>query len=347
MIPYLKQGGTIGFAAPSFGCATEPYKSAFQNAMKQLSRLGFGLMPGPNCYASEGIGISNTPEKCAAELMDMFQRDDVDAIISCGGGEMMCEVVSYLDWEALKKAKPKLYMGYSDNTNFDFLYATLCDGVSIYGPCVKAFGMEPWHESVHDALNVLCGTKTTVQNYDGWQGNEDSLCDEMHPTAPYNCVRKESFVTYLDGSTAVEHIVRPLAFEGRLIGGCLDCLATLVGTRFDRVSEYIERHREEGLVWFLESCDLTVFGIRRAIWQLKEAGWFSGVKGFLIGRPMVYGQEFGPLNQYNAVTDILKDFGVPIIMDTDIGHLPPAMPLLCGSRCRVTVGERLTIEQGL
>ena len=31
----LQQGGTIGFLAPSFGCAMEPYESAFRNALKK------------------------------------------------------------------------------------------------------------------------------------------------------------------------------------------------------------------------------------------------------------------------------------------------------------------------
>ena len=32
----LQKGGIIGFVAPSFGCATEPYKSAFLNAQKKF-----------------------------------------------------------------------------------------------------------------------------------------------------------------------------------------------------------------------------------------------------------------------------------------------------------------------
>ena len=31
---FLKENGTIGFVAPSFGAATEPYRSAFVNALK-------------------------------------------------------------------------------------------------------------------------------------------------------------------------------------------------------------------------------------------------------------------------------------------------------------------------
>lgn len=33
---FLKDGGTIGFVAPSFGCNIEPYKSGFINAQKSL-----------------------------------------------------------------------------------------------------------------------------------------------------------------------------------------------------------------------------------------------------------------------------------------------------------------------
>lgn len=51
------------------------------------------------------------------------------------------------------------------------------------------------------------------------------------------------------------------------------------------------------------------------------------------------------LDHYHAVTDILKDFEVPIIMDMDIGHRPPMMPLVCGSMAEVRVkGNDVTID---
>lgn len=39
----LKKSGTIGFVAPSFGCTTEPYKSAFANAQKKWKEMGYEL----------------------------------------------------------------------------------------------------------------------------------------------------------------------------------------------------------------------------------------------------------------------------------------------------------------
>ena len=117
----------------------------------------------------------------------------------------------------------------------------------------------------------------------------------------------------------------------------MDCLVNLTGTRFDKVKEFTEKYKEDGLIWFLESCELNVMSIRRAIWQMKEAGWFSYVKGFLIGRPLCFGEEMFGIDQYRAITDLLAEYQVPIIMDADIGHLAPMMPIVSGSTAEVMV----------
>ncbi len=119
--------------------------------------------------------------------------------------------------------------------------------------------------------------------------------------------------------------------EGRLIGGCLDLLSMYPGTEYDRVHDFTEKYSRDGILWFLESCDLNPMGIRRALWQLEKAGWFRHLSGFLIGRPLCHGEELLGMNQYEAVTGILGKYGVPILMDLDIGHIPPSMPLNCGS----------------
>ena len=38
---FIEKGNTVGFVAPSFGCAGEPYYSAFQNSLKKWNALGF------------------------------------------------------------------------------------------------------------------------------------------------------------------------------------------------------------------------------------------------------------------------------------------------------------------
>lgn len=324
---YLPQGGSIGFVAPSFGCNIEPYRSAFNNAQKKFQKMGYGIDLGPNCYEGKGIGISNTPEKCGQELTEYYLSDKNDILLSCGGGELMCETINYVDFEAIKNAQPKWYMGYSDNTNMTFLLTTLCDTASVYGPNGPAFGMEPWHESIEDAFALLKGEKTEFTGYDKWE--KESLKNEEQPLLPYNVTESvERRIFTLDGEQSVN-------MQGRLLGGCMDCLVNLLGTKFDKVEEFLEKYKEDGFIWFLESCDLNVFSIRRAIWQMDNAGWFKYVKGFMIGRPLQFGQEMFGLNQYNAVCDILNKYNVPILMDLDIGHLAPMMPLVSGSVAEV------------
>lgn len=366
---FLNKNGTIGFVAPSFGCNIEPYRSAFGNAQKKLAELGHSFDIGPNCYAGEGIGISNTPQKCGSELTEYYCSDKNDVLISCGGGELMCETLDYVDFDRIKAAKPKWYMGFSDNTNFTFLLTTICDVASIYAPCAASFGMEPWHQSIQDAYDILTGSKDTVGGYPLWE--KEGIRDEEHPYLPYNLTEKRELHYYLPAgqiskstdmglkNESVDNRLRNdkeiddgsvikgigVEFEGRLVGGCMDCLVNLAGTNFDHVAEFNERYADEGIIWFLEACDLNVMSIRRALWNLEHAGWFKNVKGFLIGRPLCFGSELMGMNQYNAVTGILAKYNAPIIMDLDIGHLSPMMPLVCGSYARVKAkGNDISIK---
>ena len=363
---FLAPNGTIGFVAPSFGCATEPYKTAFDNAQRKWTEAGYKLKLGPNCYAQEGIGISNTPDKCGAELTEYYCSMQNDVIISCGGGELMCEILDYVDFEKMKQANPKWYMGFSDNTNMTFLLATLCDTASIYGPCASAFGMEPWHKSIQDAMNLLTGKSLRFEGYDKWE--KEWLKDEEHPLLPYN-VTEPSVIKYIlpDGRTNIESLKSgngyaasaaskdngmqsvgaesrsdqgndgqiEIDFSGRLLGGCMDCLVNLLGTKYDKVTKFTERYKNDGILWFLESCDLNVMSIRRAMWQMEHAGWFEHCSGFIIGRPLCHGQEMMGLDQYQAVYEVIRKYNVPVMMDLDIGHLSPMMPIVCGSMGRV------------
>lgn len=349
---FLPKGGTIGFVAPSFGCNIEPYRSAFENARKKWKNMGYQLQVGPNCYEGKGIGISNTPKACGRELTEYYLSEENDCLISCGGGELMCEILDYVDFHAIAEGKPKWYMGYSDNTNMTYLLATLCDTASVYGPCAAAFGMEPWHPSLDDAMKILTGEKLSVKSYSLWE--KESVKDAQHPLEPYH-VTEPTVLKYYDGGKDAEKTegrtcltgseIPAGTFSGRLLGGCMDCLVNLLGTCYDRTEEFSEKYKEDGIIWFLEACELNVFSIRRAMWQMDHAGWFRHVKGFIIGRPMCHGQEMMGLNAYEAVLETAGKYGVPVVMDADLGHLPPMMPLVVGSMADVEIhGNSLEIR---
>lgn len=340
----LAKGGCIGFPAPSFGCAIEPYYSAFQNALRKWESLGYKVIPGPNAFAGEGVGISNTPGKCAEEFMQMYLSQENDVLISCGGGELMCEILEYVDFEAIKNTTPKWFVGYSDNTNLTYLLATICDVASIYGPCAAAYGMEPWHPAIQDAYELITGTKHVMQGYDLWE--KESLKDDEHPLIPYNVTEPKQLKAYYKGEffDEPEKITEEIQMSGRLLGGCMDCLVNLLGTKYDKTVEFTDKYSEDGILWFLEACDLNVFSIRRAMWQMEHADWFKHVKGFLIGRPRS-GESIMGLDAYEAVLPIIEKYHVPVIFDLDIGHLAPMMPLVVGSMAQVKVkGNDVTVK---
>lgn len=355
---FLPEKGTIGLVAPSFGCNIEPYRTAFAHAQEKWRSMGYRLELGPNCHEGKGTGISNSPQACGRELTEYYCSRENDCLISCGGGELMCEILDEVDFDAIRKAPPKWFMGFSDNTNFTYLLATMCDTAAVYGPCAAAFGMEPWHASLHDSFGLLTGRRLSVEGYPLWE--KESLKNEEHPTAAYNVTEKRLLKCFTGTpGDAVQSqdvpagclsgdAIPPVTIRGRLLGGCMDCLINLLGTQYDKTREFAEKYQEEGIIWFLEACDLNVFSIRRAMWQMAHAGWFRYVKGFLIGRPLCYGQEMMGLDAYQAVLDTAARYQVPVIMDVDLGHLPPMMPLIVGSLGTVKVhGNHIRVEMEL
>lgn len=330
----LKPGDTIAIAAPSFGATTEPYTFRFDEAVKQFKALGYNVVIGECCHKSDGLGISTKPEVAAKELVDFYLDPKIDAVLSCGGGELMCETVTHIDFEKLRSAKPKWFMGYSDNTNFIFPLVTVSGIPAIYGPNAPGFG-KPWEQSEKDAWEILEGKKYTVFGYPSFQNPE---VESEDPLSPYIYTDEKvltNFVSSKNGLVKAGDDTK-IEFEGTLLGGCLDCLTFLSGTKLDGVEQFNKNNKK--VIWVLESCDQNPMDIRRSLWHLREGGWFKNAAGFIFGRPLAsFRQSLMGVDEYNAVTDILGSLNVPVIMDADVGHIDPSMPLIMGSHAKVSV----------
>ena len=327
----LKKGDLIAFPAPSCSASTEPYKTRFHSALRKFQRLGYQCLPGPNAYKTDLAGYSADAVSQGEELTAFFEDPSVKALFSIGGGELMCDAMDHVDFEKLRKAPPKWYMGYSDNTHMTFLMPTLLDKAAVYGPCATEFGMKFWDQSLKDAFDLVTGVSDTFTTYDKWE--REGRRGAEHPLASFR-KKKESAIISVNWNG------RP--FSGRFIGGCLDILQMYPGTKFDRVKEFAERYKKDGIIWFIESCDLNTLSMSRALWQMREAGWFRYVKAFLVGRPAWFEDESWGITHFEAVTREVRrieaeeelETGVrrkiPVIMDLDIGHLKPMVPMLSG-----------------
>ncbi|MBR3468775.1 MAG: LD-carboxypeptidase [Lachnospiraceae bacterium] len=343
---FIHENSCVGFIAPSFGCASlEPYHTRFLEARKTFESAGFQTVVGECVFLEDGIGKSSTPERCGAEINEFFLSDQCDAVLSVGGGETMCEDLGFVDFERIKAAKPKWFMGYSDNTCLNFTLPTICDTAAIYGPNSSSYGAKPLHPYQEDALALLRGEKLTFTNYEAWE--KESLATPENPFAALNCMEPYEMSAFVDGRLYTKD-VPPLSVTGRMLGGCLDLLCVLCGTKYDKAVEFTKKYDEDGTIFFMESCDLNPLSTFRALWQLRNAGWFRNTKAFLFGRPLFGKETYMGITCQQAVLHVLGDMNVPILFDLDIGHLPPQIPIITGAMATVNAkGNDLSISYRL
>lgn len=316
----LKKGDLLGISAPSAGVAGALTRK-LDNAIKQFGQLGFECIETKsvrNCYKQ----TSSSSRQRAEEFMDLYLNDRVKAIIPPWGGEFLMDMLPHLDFELLKKAEPKWILGFSDISTLLFALTTKCDFATAHGPNFMDFGNTPIDPSVLDALSILQGSgefeQKSLEKYQvKWPDGEN---------APYNLTEKVEW-KIIGGS-------RQCNFRGRLIGGCMDVICKLIGTQYEAVNEYIEKYKDDGIVWYLESCEMNSAEIYRTLWQMKMNGWFRYCTGFIYGRPEGY-SDLGDFNFVDALTYPLEELNIPIIYNADLGHMPPQLLFINGTRAFV------------
>ncbi len=312
----------IAFIAPSFGCTFEPYKSRMNNAIKKLND-NYNVTVYENCNNAVLPYRSNTAQNCAEEFKNAYISNS-EVLMSVGGGEYMVEILDYINFEEIKSLEPKWFMGYSDNTNLTYLLPILADVATIYGPNAPDFGLNSDHQSIVDSMNLLTNDNVELNSYDYFESNSKLRSSE---TSELVLDTKSKY--YINKETKV---------SGRLIGGCLDIIIGLIGTKYDKVDEFLEKYKNDGFIWFIEACDLNPMDVKRAIKQMENSGYFKYLKGVIIGMPLIKDEMFG-INHINAYLDILDKYDVLIVGDANLGHIKPSMPIVCGA-----VGELETKE---
>lgn len=315
---FLKEEDVISLTAPSEGCSNGKVDlSAFANGINEFKKRGITIKETPDCRKTN-LGRSDSAKVRAKEFEDCFKDKETNAVLCYAGGEFLVEMLSYTDFNIIKE-NPKWFLGFSDPTSLLFYMTTTLDIATLYGNDFSNFQMTPWHVSLENSLKMLKGNIIEQTSFDKY---ENVLKEHITGTESYNLDTK----VYWRNITGEEKI----SLKARLIGGCLDLLANIVGTRFDNVRSFIEKYKDDGIVWYFDNCDFTNEQVVRVLWQLKEAGWFKYTKGFIFGR------SANDVSCYNisfkdSVLASLKDLNVPIIIDADISHKRPAMTFINGA----------------
>lgn len=316
---YLNIGSKIGVTAPSGGAYKPLDKIRFQNAAKKLKEKSYDVIFTEDVFLSDGLGRSAEKKVRANEFMSLIKDKEINYVVSAKGGDYLAEILSFVDFDVIK-ANPKWIQGYSDNTSLLLAVTTLCDIATVYGYNFGNYGMEEWHESVSDNLALLEGKNVVQKSFEMF---EDGFFDKETGLEGFN------FTT--DVELKAGRGEKEIAMEGRLLGGCLDVLVDMAGTRYEDVAGFASRYASDGILWFIESFDAVSERIIINLWKLKELGWFENVKGFIFGRPCFY-KSYSDISYEQAVMTALEEFNVPIVFDADIGHKEPQWTMINGAK---------------
>jgi muramoyltetrapeptide carboxypeptidase len=128
----LGQHGMVGVVSPA-SCVD---RSALEAGCRALSALsGCQVATSPDALQREGMFAGSAASRAAA-LMEMWQRDDVGAVICARGGYGSNYLLPLLDFDALRM-NPKAFVGYSDNTCL-LLALQRAGMVAFHGPMVAS-----------------------------------------------------------------------------------------------------------------------------------------------------------------------------------------------------------------
>lgn len=313
---FIKKGDVIGVPAPSDGAYCEEYVKRFKNAKLNLEKRGYKVQLSKNIFHSEKARSSDAISR-AEEMNGMFENN-ANAIICAAGGEFLVEILPYIDFNKLVQ-NPKWVEGFSDPTGILFPITTKYDIATIYGNNMKTLGAEKYHKSLEENLEILAGNLITQNSYELY---ENERAETVTGLEGYNLTEKVYWKT-IDNKEVIMH--------GRIIGGCIDIITELAGTKYDGTKEFNEKYKEDGIIWYFDNCELSKETLMRTLWKFNELKYFKYAKGIIFGRN---GQEVS--YNYGTMEEALKDsvlskLNVPIIYDADISHKGPSMTIINGA----------------
>jgi muramoyltetrapeptide carboxypeptidase len=189
--PALRPGDTIGIVAP----ASNVKQADLEAGCAALHRAGYKTFH-LDSILERDLYFAGTAGRRMRELEEMFDRDDVRAILCARGGYGANYLLQNLDWKKIQN-HPKIFVGYSDIT---CLLTQFVDSglVAFQGPMAA----KDWAHA--DGLSL------------------ESWIAALTQTAPWDVRINNGVMALAEGEA-----------EGRLYGGCLSILVASLGTAYE------------------------------------------------------------------------------------------------------------------
>ncbi|NDH65999.1 MAG: LD-carboxypeptidase [Microbacteriaceae bacterium] len=324
----LSPGDLIAVTAPSSGVEGAGL-ARLDLVLGHLRNRGYRVIEG-KCLRSEYKTASASSHDRASELSNFLIDPEVSAVFPPWGGELASELLEKIDFEALRTVTPKWLLGFSDVSTIQLPLTLISGWATAHGPNLMDLAPTQTDPLTTRTLKILeSSMDEPIEQLSSELFQKKWTDFAIRVDAPLNLTEQTIW-------KRIDESAESITFRGRLIGGCLDTIAWLAGTRFGDVPSFVKRNQAEGSILFLENVEMAPPGLVRALLALRRHGWFEGLAGLLIGR------SAGPLPKspdslgYNeALRAVLGDLPYPVIYDADIGHQPPQFTLINGSIAQV------------
>lgn len=299
--PRLRRGDLLGIIAPA-SPTDDP--SRIDRGVRYLEGLGYRTIIGEHLKHRVGY-LAGTDEERAADIHAMFSNTGVKGIFCLRGGYGTPRLLGMLNYRLIAR-NPKVFVGYSDITALHFAFRARAGLVSFHGPMVGVDmieGMDPFAEEALWGLLTSPARRRTL----------------IPPGTP---------VTKLRGGTG----------RGRLLGGNLSLVVTLLGT------QYFPSHGKS--ILYLEDIGEEPYRVDRMMAHLRNAGVLKGAAG------MAYGyfsdcQPKDPAAPTLPLSEILQEAGLavrgPVIGGAPFGHEKRSITLPFGLRAELN-GDSGSLE---
>ena len=312
----IKNGDTIEIISPSNGVKAKKIEK-LENAIKKLKSNGFEVIE--DKYVRTTInGVSSSALNRAHEFNKAISSKKAKALIACSGGDYIIQILGLIKFKNLSK-NVKWIQGQSDITSLLFYITTKYDIATIYSFNAKTYGENNLPESmIENNIEFLKGFRPKQLEY-------GIRIDEEEKKTSWECITEN------------------VPLKGRIIGGCLDSLKDIIGTKYDCTKKFINKYKEDGIIWYFDVAEMTNEDILRTMWQFKEAGWFKYCKGILFGR-LADEITYTDTKLSEAIKYNLNDLNIPILINVDIGHTDPVLTIINGSIVKIEKDEKYVME---
>lgn len=291
--PRLHPGDTVGLIEPA-GFPDDP----FDIDLVRQTIVAMGLVPKVGAHVGERAGyLAGADRTRAADVNAMFADPAVKGIFAVRGGWGCARMLPFLDWRTIR-ANPKLLVGFSDITALHMAIATRAGFPTVHGPNASS----SWGKLSWDSFRALAFEGAT-------------------PTYSNPAVPEDRLVPRANRTRAIRGGIA----RGRLLGGNLTILSTLMGTGY--LPDFA------GAILFIEDVGEAEYRIDRMLTQLALGGVLGKVAGVVFGQCtgcVASGPSYGGYTVSEVLQQHLEPLGVPAFQGALFGHIANQFSLPVG-----------------